>query len=405
IALSSHLTHYKSFIRRKHMKRFYVTVSLIAFAALLSVFTGYIQGQTSVIHAAGVLSGSSSAYAYIASAQITSPVNVSLGPLAQVGRACSTLPSTTATNSINTLTLGTPATGIFATLATGQDSATTTRSSTSIGSQASATAQHVNILNGLITADVLKAVATSNLTLTNATSSSLGTIFTNLVIAGKHIDIAIAPNTVINLAHLGYVVLNEQSQLQGNPDHTSISINMIDIHITLANAFKLPIGTHIVIVHTSTDVVRTAHSRILNGYAYDYTATLQVGGVNDSSGPLTSAALPCSGGTSQNSAVSITRLPLNFGQIGISTASTSGQIAPSDSSASAQINIVKINLLSGLIRIDALDSKSEVEQGNPPTTSASTTFTHATIAGIVISAKPRPNTRVNLLGIGYVVLN
>lgn len=387
------------------MKHFHVVASVLIAATLLAAVVAHFLGSTQVTHAATTPSGLSSAYAYIAAAKVTGPVNISIGPLTQVGRACNIQPSTTANNSVNTLSLETPATGLLATIGAGEDTATTARTTTQISSQASETIQHLDILHGLIYADLLKAVAHSELTGTSANSNDAGTIFGNLRIAGQPIRTDVAPNTTIDLANLGYVVLNEQSQTRNDADRTGISINMIDVRVTLANALRLPIGTQIIIGHASSDAIRTPLPRILTGYAYDYTASIQAGVANDSSGPLTSSVLPCMGGTNQNSAADITQLPLGLGSIGTSTTGTSGQIAPSGSEAAGQISIVNVNLLNGLIHIDALDSRALVVQNTRDSRTVSSTFTNAFINGVKIAANPAPNTQIRLPGLGIVTLN
>jgi hypothetical protein len=92
----------------------------------------------------------------------------------------------------------------------------------------SATLGQVSILNGLITADGVVAMATSTPGNSNADGSSLS----NLVVAGVQISDP-APNTRVNLPGVGYVVLNEQIVAGGG-----ITVNMI--HVVLQQ--PLPLG-------------------------------------------------------------------------------------------------------------------------------------------------------------------
>ena len=88
----------------------------------------------------------------------------------------------------------------------------------------SATLGTVSILNGLITADGVVAMASSTVGNSNAEGSSLG----NLVVNGVQLDDP-APNTRVNLPGVGYVVLNEQIPTSGG-----ITVNMI--HVVLQQA-------------------------------------------------------------------------------------------------------------------------------------------------------------------------
>ena len=83
----------------------------------------------------------------------------------------------------------------------------------------SATLGAVNVLNGLITADGVVAMATSTIGNANADGSSLA----NLVVNGVQVDDP-APNTRMNLEGVGYVVLNERIPTSGG-----IKVNMIHV--------------------------------------------------------------------------------------------------------------------------------------------------------------------------------
>jgi len=84
----------------------------------------------------------------------------------------------------------------------------------------SATLGAVNILNGLITADGVVAMATSTVGDANAEGSSLA----HLVVNGVDIDDNPAPNTRMDLNGVGYVVFNEQIRTS-----TGITVNMIHV--------------------------------------------------------------------------------------------------------------------------------------------------------------------------------
>ncbi len=82
-----------------------------------------------------------------------------------------------------------------------------------------ATLGRVSILNGLITADGVVAIATS----TSGNSNADGSTLANLVVNGVQIA-APAPNTRVELPGVGYVVLNEQIVTDGG-----ITVNMIHV--------------------------------------------------------------------------------------------------------------------------------------------------------------------------------
>lgn len=83
----------------------------------------------------------------------------------------------------------------------------------------SATLGTVNILNGLITADGVVAMASSTLGNSNAEGSSIG----NLVVNGVQLGDP-PPNTRVDLPGVGYAVFNEQIATAGG-----ITVNMIHV--------------------------------------------------------------------------------------------------------------------------------------------------------------------------------
>lgn len=117
---------------------------------------------------------------------------------------------------------------------------------------ATAEAADVNILNGLIAAKAVLALATSYANGTTAASESDGSTLLTLVIAGvSYADGAPAPNTRVDLPGVGYVVLNEQISSGDLVHSTSLTVNMI--HVYLIDALSgAPAGEIVVGAATST---------------------------------------------------------------------------------------------------------------------------------------------------------
>ena len=92
----------------------------------------------------------------------------------------------------------------------------------------SATLGAVQLLNGLITADGVVAIASStvgdNAVGSNAEGSSLG----NLVVGGVEVSDP-APNTRMDLPGVGYVLLNEQRPTGDGVTTSGLTVNMIHV--------------------------------------------------------------------------------------------------------------------------------------------------------------------------------
>ena len=97
---------------------------------------------------------------------------------------------------------------------------------------ASAEAADVNVLNGLIAAKAVLALATSHANGTTAASEADGSTVLNLVVAGvSYADGAPAPNTRVELPGVGYVVLNEQIRSGDGVHSSSLTVNMIHVYL------------------------------------------------------------------------------------------------------------------------------------------------------------------------------
>lgn len=115
----------------------------------------------------------------------------------------------------------------------------------------SATLGSVRILEGLITADGVVALASSTVGNSDAAGSSLA----NLVVNGVGMDDP-APNTRVNLPGVGYVVLNEQIQSSDG----GITVNMI--HVVLQQPIVGVLGAVVGMETTGEIIVGSASAKV-----------------------------------------------------------------------------------------------------------------------------------------------
>lgn len=108
--------------------------------------------------------------------------------------------------------------------------------------------EKVSVLDGLVRADVVTAIASSHAVGDGAGSNADGSGFVNLVVNGTPITTDVAPNTRIDIPLVGYVVLNEQTRSGDGASSTGITLNMIHVH--LLN------GDEIILGSASTSVAR-----------------------------------------------------------------------------------------------------------------------------------------------------
>src|SRR5437667_2730666 len=125
--------------------------------------------------------------------------------------------------------------------------------------QSVATVFNVNLLNGLITASSLTATVSSTSNGAQATSNALGSTLADLVVNGVQVtsgDGAIAPNTRMNLAGVGYVVLNEQLLTGDGVRSSGLTVNLIHVYLqSVTGGGCTPLGCVPGVLTTTGEVI------------------------------------------------------------------------------------------------------------------------------------------------------
>ncbi|HLZ63252.1 MAG TPA: choice-of-anchor P family protein [Ktedonosporobacter sp.] len=121
--------------------------------------------------------------------------------------------------------------------------------SSSANANSSSAIEEVNLLNGLITADTAKTTALAS---SNGTASATTTLL-NATVDGISLSANPHPNTVMTIAGLGYIVLNEQF-ISITSTGASARVNALDIFVTTSNAFGLPVGAQVIVGHANASV-------------------------------------------------------------------------------------------------------------------------------------------------------
>ncbi len=318
---------------------------------------------------------------------------ITYGPSVPVSLSCTAPPpASPLTNSGPAVPLGPLAGG-----GTAQSMITVTRTSSSDTVRVSEDIKGLSILAGLIQADEVHALVTSTATPTGATSTSTSS-FSRLTVAGLPVNNNPAPNTTLNLPGLGSIILNEQSGPTNGANTTSIGVVMMDIRISLLNGLGFPVGSRIIIGFANSASLPSA----VGASAYGLYAQ-GLGGSTPSIGPLAAAGISCSGGSSTVTANAISEP--NVGNVGSETSSASGQTTPTSANAKSSNSTSALNLLSGLIQASQVTTTANAAWNGTGTSSGSTVFQNGTVNGVPLASNPAPNTRINLSGLGFVIVN
>jgi uncharacterized repeat protein (TIGR01451 family) len=284
----------------------------------------------------------------------------------------------------------------------------------------------VNLLSGLVTADLVRGVSTSNADARFATSSSAGSTITSLVIGGA--PITVAPNTVVEVRNplnllnkrdiIARVVVQEETKSASFTNGRFVATHSVNmIHLTLLKSYLgLPAATEIILGHADTTATYPSglacgtQPGLVSGGAYNawvngtLPAGQQLANVQVGDAQIT----PLGGDDSDTISAAIP---------GVVTDQTianeaHGTIAGNPSSW-ARSRVEGLNLLGaaypgGLVTADVLDVRStSTTTSSSATTAFATTFANVRIAGLPpLSVTPSPNSSyyVSLPTGGFAVI-
>jgi hypothetical protein len=131
--------------------------------------------------------------------------------------------------------------------------------------QSSASVEAVNLLNSLVTARAVVAMASSTANGAQATSTAQGSGLLGLSINGSTpVDVAPAPNTTISPAPGVTVILNEQIVAGDGVRTSSLTVNMI--HVVIQDPLTLAITGNIIVSSAHSDVDFVPAPKTGNGF-------------------------------------------------------------------------------------------------------------------------------------------
>jgi hypothetical protein len=259
-----------------------------------------------------------------------------------------------------------------------------------------------SVLKGLITADEVKAVSATSQDGAGFHVSPSGSVFVNLVVAGIPIIGLPNPNTRIDLAGFGYVILNEQfSKIQSSS--ASFTVNMIHVFVTLPNPL-VPVGTQVIVAHAKSGLL-TGIAGTLDGQAYGSAAILAPVVL---SGPSALVALGClgtNGAVRENSVAGIDLTP-EF-TLGTITDTARGTVSSTSASGETTSTALSVDVAMGTITVDlvAADAHSFTDGTSFTFTDDGSMFTNLSVAGHPeIGDDVGANTKVVIAGLGTLWL-
>lgn len=383
-------------------------VALVA-GALVAALTA----STTV--AAATLPGSFRGDAYGTDTTITAgPIGTALGKTANLPCPCQGTNGVVKRNNVTSLSVGTSGRVLRADAVTSTVFARKNDNNTAEVSNTS-TIAGLNLLNGLIRATAVRAVANVNATATLLGGATAGSTFTNLIVNGNSIAANPAPGTTISLPGVGSLVLNRVTITGSNSRARNVRVEMLTIEVDLANGFGLPVGARVIVAHAAAGFVRTTLPAFVGGQAYAATASAEIGAaIQNRIGRAALVTIGCDGTGGETRTNNVASLDVGRTlSIGTGTTTAFGGRDGSGTIARTTATVENAGLLAlpptgiPLIRFTTITAVAQDKfNGTTHTRSAAgSQFAGLRIAGLVIPINVAPNTRVDIPLFGYVIVN
>ena len=266
----------------------------------------------------------------------------------------------------------------------------------------------LNALDGLIKADAIKAVANTSANATTINSTPMGSEFVNLRIAGQPVRADVAPNTRVNLPGLGYVLLKSVKKSGDGQSMSKITVDMLTVVVTKTNSFALPVGSRIVVAHAVSGYSRSEPDVIVGGQAYAATALTTTDAFKNRVGKAALVVIGCEGTNGKTRTNNVNTLDV-AGVLSSGTGETTAFGGPTSTGTVAKTTarVQNVKLLGNLITADAITAvaKDTFRNGQRFSSAQGSKFVGLKVAGVVVPVDAEPNTRIDLPGVGYVIIN
>ena len=266
----------------------------------------------------------------------------------------------------------------------------------------------VSLLGGLIKADAVETVTTATKT-PDGVSSTSSTKFIGLTIAGQEYPVNLPKDFNITIPGIAAIVANSSTQytLAGGTYITGFGL-----YVGLLKPFNNVPATATVLLNPTQSIVVPAPPPAapqIGGTGYSSMIKATVGPALDlDAGPSAFISTPpggTEGETIQNATAEVT-VP-NVLHVAAAKSWTTGKTVPGHGKVKVNNELAGLNVLNGLITADAISAGVVVKKkkSNKVTTRLGSQLLNLTVAGNAIPVNVAPNTKLDIAGVGKLVLN
>jgi hypothetical protein len=272
-----------------------------------------------------------------------------------------------------------------------------------IGSRSITVIENVDLLDGMITADFVKAVSTTSHGSSGFTSSGDGSTFANLEIDG----VSYSPDASgrVRLPGVGHVLLNHQVERDEGAEHVT---RMLVVRVTRdVPRFDLPAGTVIIVGHARSALREVGG--ILRGLAFGSAATASGEPLDADAGPSALVAMPCGGtnGEVRRNQIADVDVPSTFSLFNVRSTAR-GEVDATTATVRLSNTIEEADVVDGLVHAKAVRAVAagSAENGIRRFSSGRSGFAELSVQGFDgIDASVEPNTRLDVPGVGVLWLH
>ncbi|QSZ49913.1 hypothetical protein AYX22_16850 [Arthrobacter sp. D5-1] len=259
----------------------------------------------------------------------------------------------------------------------------------------------------MVTAGAITSESTAEKNTAGSFSGTNKATIADLKVLGLPVGVNPGANTVLDLktpllGSIGKITLNGQKRALVNGVY-KVTTTALRVEVLKAGLPGIKIGTDI---HLGVTVANLppAQAGYLSGTGFSTKANLANGLLN--SGPTALAYAGCGGGTTSANVAGVSLPALATG--GAASTTTSGVLTPQPT-VTVTNNIAGLNVLNGLIQVDAIKAETSTTRAAGAATATVTdtsTFTNLRIKGLpAVNASVAPNTVVQVAGLGQVTLH
>jgi hypothetical protein len=268
----------------------------------------------------------------------------------------------------------------------------------------------VNLLGGLITADAIETTSTLTANADGTSTTDGGTKFVNLKIAGVNLPVNIPRNYFVEIPGIAQIGINGFISGTADGGRASQAWGLGIVLLQGQGGAKPGAAVYVNPTFQSVVPVPPAQGADIAGNAFGTWVQAAAGstvGVN--SGPTAMIQTPYAGSdgkplTNSTASVNVPGI-LSTGVITSTTTSTK-KIGTLDAEITNSNQLGKVNVLGGVITADAVGVTAHGKRvSGAYTGDMKMTLVNLKVAGIVIPLDVKPNTTINVAGLGKVVIN